>query len=63
MSWSKVGSDIKGSSAGDWAGQNVSISKNGKVIAIGSPGNTNNSHNGKVKICIEKVKKMFKTFY
>ena len=36
--WSKVGQDIDGESAGEMAGQSVSISSDGSIVAIGSIG-------------------------
>ena len=50
LKWTQIGSDIKGDSAGDYFGSNISISKDGNVLAVGAPGNTNPAHVGKVKI-------------
>ena len=35
-SWSQIGNDIKGEKAGDMSGQAISLSQDGKTIAIGS---------------------------
>ena len=45
VSWVQVGKNIIGDKAGDNAGFSVSLSSNGKVVAVGSPGNDNNGDN------------------
>lgn len=47
-SWAQLGSSITGSAAGDLAGTSVSLSADGKRVAIGSP--INNSSTGQVRI-------------
>ena len=37
--WMQVGSDLEGESAGDYAGESVAISADGKIVAIGARGN------------------------
>ena len=37
--WTQLGSDINGEAAGDHSGRSVSLSKNGKRLAIGAPQN------------------------
>jgi hypothetical protein len=52
--WSQVGADIEGEAHGDNAGeetQSISISANGKIIAVGAPGNDDNGNrSGHVRI-------------
>ena len=51
LSWSQVGSNLDGESSGDQAGNSISLSKNGSIIAIGSPQNdVNGSNSGSVRI-------------
>jgi hypothetical protein len=40
--WSQMGSDIDGESAGDFAGVSVSLSSNGQIVSVGSLSNDNN---------------------
>ncbi len=47
-SWAQLGSTITGAAAGDLAGTSVSLSADGKRVAIGSP--INNSSTGQVRI-------------
>ena len=50
-SWSKIGSDINGEAAGDVSGASISLSADGSILAVGSPGNDENGINaGKVHI-------------
>jgi hypothetical protein len=50
-SWVQLGSDINGEASGDNFGSSVSISFNGKRVAIGAPGNDANGQNaGQVRI-------------
>ena len=37
--WTQIGSDINGEAAGDWFGWSVSLSSDGKIVAIGGPSN------------------------
>jgi len=49
--WSQIGADIDGEAAGDLSGSSVSLSNDGKIVAIGAPGNTGNgSDAGHVRI-------------
>lgn len=49
--WVQIGNDIDGQLPGDGAGQSVSISSNGYIIAVGSPWNADNGINsGQVRI-------------
>lgn len=49
--WTKVGADIDGESAGDQSGWGLSISENGTIIAIGSPNNAGNGiSSGSVRV-------------
>mmetsp|Transcript_11911 Transcript_11911/g.26062 ORF Transcript_11911/g.26062 Transcript_11911/m.26062 type:complete len:224 (+) Transcript_11911:251-922(+) len=41
-SWKQLGGDIDGEASGDYSGYSVSLSANGKIIAIGAPGNVGN---------------------
>jgi hypothetical protein len=41
-SWMKMGNDIDGEAADDWSGESVSISADGKTVAIGASGNDRN---------------------
>ena len=38
-SWTQLGADIDGEASGDWSGYSVSLSSDGKVVAIGAPSN------------------------
>ena len=38
--WGQIGSDISGEAAGHLSGASVSLSSDGKIVAIGAPGNT-----------------------
>ena len=50
-SWVKVGNDIDGVAAEDESGFSVSLSADGKSVAIGSPGNDGNGANaGHVRV-------------
>ena len=46
--WTKIGSDIDGESIGDYSGEEVALSSDGSVIAIGSPYNDGNGNAGGV---------------
>ena len=49
--WVKMGDDIDGETTGDKCGQSVSISSNGRIIAIGSPyKNGSGSQSGHVRV-------------
>ena len=49
--WVQTGNDIDGEASNDDFGRSVSISSNGSIVAIGAPGNTNNSiSEGYVKV-------------
>ena len=39
----QIGQDIDGEAADDWSGHSVSLSTNGKVLAIGDPHNSHGS--------------------
>jgi hypothetical protein len=39
--WTQIGTDINGSSSGDYAGIRISLSSNGNIVAIGANGNNN----------------------
>jgi len=43
--WNQLGNDIDGEAAGDYSGYSVSLSGNGKIVAIGAVGNDGNSGN------------------
>jgi len=52
--WTQLGSDIDGEAAGDWLGSSVSLSSDGKRVAIGAPENNGNgSKSGHVRIYSE----------
>merc|ERR1719159_35457 len=40
--WNKIGHDLRGVAAGDQAGTSVSMSADGRRVAIGAPGNDDN---------------------
>ena len=40
--WTQIGSDINGETAGDFSGYSISLSSDGSFIAIGASGNTGN---------------------
>ncbi|WP_299761875.1 T9SS type A sorting domain-containing protein [uncultured Dokdonia sp.] len=46
--WTQIGQDINGEGAGDLSGSSVSLSCNGRIVAIGASNNNNNS--GHVRI-------------
>jgi hypothetical protein len=49
--WTQVGADIDGEAASDWSGDSVSLSSDGKTVAIGAPLNDGNgSASGHVRI-------------
>ncbi len=49
--WTQVGSDIDGESAGDLSGYSVSLSSDGRTVAIGAPHNGGNgSYSGHVRV-------------
>ena len=51
MSWTRVGSNILGESAGDHLGHKVAISGDGSVIAVSAPDNDGNgTDSGKVYV-------------
>ncbi len=48
--WTQIGDDINGEASGDWSGV-VSLSADGKIVAIGAGGNSGNGHlSGHVRI-------------
>ncbi|MDA0902551.1 MAG: caspase family protein, partial [Proteobacteria bacterium] len=50
-SWNKLGGDIDGEAAGDKSGSSVSLSSDGRTLAIGAPGNSGNGEkSGHVRI-------------
>ena len=55
-SWNQLGQDIDGEVAGDRSGYSVSLSSDGMIVAIGSPGHlvgsdlSNNSTSGQVRV-------------
>ena len=49
--WEQLGADIDGEDRGDNSGQSVSLSADGKTVAIGAPGNNGNGRNsGHVRV-------------
>ncbi len=49
--WTQIGNDIDGEAAIDFSGKSVSLSSNGKIVAIGAPGNDGNGNlSGHVRI-------------
>ena len=51
LSWSQVGTNLDGENSGDQTGKSISLSKNGSIIAIGSPQNDSNGNNsGSVRV-------------
>ncbi|MCV2484333.1 T9SS type A sorting domain-containing protein [Flavobacterium sp. SH_e] len=49
--WQQIGSDFYGESVGDNSGSSISLSSNGNIIAIGSPGNdANGTDAGSVRV-------------
>jgi hypothetical protein len=50
-SWTQVGNDIDGEGSGDHSGWSVSLSSDGKIVAIGAPQNDGNGNDsGHVRI-------------
>ena len=49
-SWTQIGSDIDGEAEGDWSGHSVSLSSDGKTVAIGAPGTSNTDDTGHVRV-------------
>ena len=50
-SWSQLGSDIDGETAGDESGHSVSLNSDGTIVAIGAPNNDGNgSSSGHVRV-------------
>jgi hypothetical protein len=50
-SWSQLGADIDGEAGGDRSGYSVSLSSDGKILAVGATGNEGNgSNSGHVRI-------------
>jgi hypothetical protein len=51
LSWSQLGSDLDGEGAGDWSGISLSLSRDGKRLAIGAPLNDGPGQNaGHVRV-------------
>ena len=51
QSWTQLGSDIDGETAGDWSGYSVSLNSDGSVVAIGEPENDGNGDGaGQVRV-------------
>ena len=51
LSQTQLGSDIDGEAAGDFSGNSVSLSSDGKRVAIGAPGNdSNGTDSGHVRV-------------
>ena len=51
QNWTQIGSDIDGEAEGDFSGASVSLSSDGKTVAIGAPFNDGNGDNaGHVRI-------------
>lgn len=48
--WGQVGSDIDGLAIGDRTGESVSLSDDGKLVAIGSPGVDDDFSSGRVEV-------------
>jgi len=49
--WIQIGDDIDGEDSGDESGRSVSLNSDGSVLAIGSPGNSNNGNrSGHVRV-------------
>ena len=49
--WKQLGQDIDGVSAGDLSGSSVSLSDDGKTLAIGATGNSDNgTYSGHVRV-------------
>jgi hypothetical protein len=49
--WIQMGTDIDGEAAGDWSGESVSISADGRIVAIGAEGNDGNGNaSGHVRV-------------
>ena len=50
-SWQQIGSDIDGEAPGDLSGRSVSLSSNGRILAIGANLNADNGYNsGHVRV-------------
>jgi Flp pilus assembly pilin Flp len=58
--WEQIGSDFYGESAGDNNGSSVSLSSNGNILAIGSPGNDGNGTNAGAVRVYESVSGIWK---
>jgi len=51
LDWVQLGSDIDGEAAGDYSGYSVSLSSDGKTVAIGAPDNDGNGiDSGRVRL-------------
>merc|ERR1719273_2643317 len=60
--WIQMGGDIDGEAAGDWSGSAVSLSSNGKIVAIGAYGNDENGYySGHVRIYMNIEKSQYPT--
>ena len=46
--WTRLGGDIDGGSAGDWSGHAIALSSNGSALAVGAP--SNNGSAGLVRV-------------
>jgi len=53
--WTQIGNDIDGEAAGDQSGYSVSLSADGKIVAVGAPYNGGNGvKSGNVRVFINK---------
>ena len=54
--WMQLGEDIDGEVADDWAGSSVSLSADGKMVAVGSDGNDDNGYeSGHVRVFVVEL--------
>ncbi len=54
--WMQLGEDIDGEAADDWAGSSVSLSADGKMVAVGSEGNDDNGYqSGHVRVFVVEL--------
>ena len=49
-SWKQIGQDIDGEAASDNSGKSVSLSSDGKTVAIGAPYSDNGEDSGHVRV-------------
>jgi surfactin synthase thioesterase subunit len=53
--WNQIGADIDGAASGDYSGWSVSLSNDGKTVAIGSPEHDDETDEGAGFVRIYKL--------